>query len=66
MRDWNIPDSDEMEDSRVHRTKHFNKEKFCKKNKLGYGQYGPHEYVNDRCRFCNKIDPRVKHTNYEE
>jgi hypothetical protein len=65
MRENNIP-IDDYEDSHQHRVRYFNKEKFCKKNKLGHGQYGPHIYVNDRCKFCNKIDPRVKHINYEE
>jgi hypothetical protein len=65
MGDWrNAVDSEyEREFSRC-RIRRFNKEKFCKKNRIGHGQYGSHIYVDDHCKFCKKIDPRIKHTNY--
>lgn len=43
----------------------INKERFCKKNKQGNNYYGPHVYENNHCKFCNKVDPQVKHRNYE-
>lgn len=61
MSDWNNEQGEEWDEPHGHRVKHVNKERFCKKNRLGHGQYGPHVYVNDRCQYCNKIDPRVKH-----
>lgn len=66
MNEWDDSVSDDVDEVRVHHSRKFNKEKFCKKNRLGHGQYGPHIYINERCKFCNKIDPRVKHINYEE
>ena len=58
--DWDITDdlTDGFEER--HRNKTFNKERFCKKNKLGGGQYGPHTYANGNCTMCNKIDPKIK------
>lgn len=33
----------------------INKEKFCKKNKLGGGKFGEHVYNHDKlCNFCGK------------
>jgi hypothetical protein len=60
--DWDIMDDlvDGFEERPNNRGSNFNKEKFCKKNKLGGGQYGPHTYVNGGCTLCSKIDPRVK------
>ncbi|MDD4109958.1 MAG: hypothetical protein PHS54_00230 [Clostridia bacterium] len=66
MRDLDIIQLEEYSDEQKHRVRHFNKERFCKKNKLGHGQYGPHIYENDRCKMCGKIDPKLKHINYEE
>lgn len=68
MSDWNIMDYEDLDvdveiEEPVHRGKHINKEKFCKKNKIGNGQYGPHNYVDKRCTMCDKIDPRVKNKN---
>lgn len=67
MSDWrNAMDGECDNESPGRRIRRFNKEKFCKKNRIGNGQYGPHVYINDRCKFCKKIDPRIKHTNYGE
>jgi hypothetical protein len=52
---------EDTEEAGYHRVKRFNKERYCKKNKLGHGQYGEHYYVNDRCQYCNKIDPYLKY-----
>ena len=41
----------------------FNKEKFCKKNKLDNGKYGSHVYKDGNCVFCSKIDPKFKRRN---
>lgn len=65
MNYWTIIDQDD-DDVCGFRAPRFNKEKYCKKNKLGHGQFGPHIYVNDRCKFCNKIDPCRKRMNYGE
>lgn len=62
MRDWNVEQMDDYEEPQGHRVNYFNKERFCKKHKLGHGQFGPHDYVNDRCVYCKKIDPRLKHS----
>ena len=43
----------------------FNKEKYCKKNKIGSGKYGPHEYSNGRCSRCSKIDPQQKNKQFD-
>lgn len=51
--------SDEAQDHKQ-RGRRINKEKYCKKNKLGNGQYGLHEYANERCIKCNKVDPNIK------
>lgn len=46
----------------------FNKEFFCKKNKLlrkvNGSYYGPHTYVSGQCTGCGKIDPDTKHKFY--
>lgn len=49
-----------------HRTSRFNKEKFCKKNKIGSGKYGSHVYVNNYCKFCSKKSPSLKYLNINE
>ncbi len=64
MNDWDYEETEER-----HRGgPRFNKEKFCKKNRLENGQYGFHSYERDRCVFCNKIDPhlKLKYTRNEE
>lgn len=56
MKEW------EIDSERSYKTSSFNKNKWCKKNKLGGGKFGPHQYNQDtnRCDLCNKKDPRVK------
>lgn len=60
--DWDIADilAERNDEEPRHRGKPFNKERFCKKNRIGNGQYGPHTYMNGNCTLCNKIDPRIK------
>ena len=64
MKYWDITDFEELEVP--HHRRKFNKEKFCKRNKLGHGQYGPHEYDANThlCIRCGKIDPVTKHKSY--
>lgn len=58
MNEW---DAEEFEGApRGHVGRHINKEKYCKKNKLGHGQYGPHIYENKHCKLCGKTDPSTK------
>jgi len=40
--------------------KKFNKEVYCKKNKISGNKYGPHIYINGYCKNCSKIDPQKK------
>jgi hypothetical protein len=51
------------EERHVHHSS-FNKERFCKRNKLGGGRYGPHIYKDGYCMFCNKTDPQLKRRDY--
>ena len=45
----------------------INKDRFCKKNNLGHGRYGPHVYgEKNRCVNCNKISPSLKRREYTE
>lgn len=44
----------------------FNKERFCKKNRIGSGKYGPHQYDDGYCIRCGKIDPDKKRKRYGE
>lgn len=52
------------EDERVVHHSSFNKEKYCKKNKLNNGKYGPHVYKDSNCVFCSKKDPQLKRRDY--
>lgn len=54
------------DDEQIRFKKKFNKNKYCKKNKLSGGKYGPHLYKDDqkycsRCGHINKIanDPTL-------
>ncbi len=59
MNNWDVADYDS--EPRVHHTgRKINKNKFCKKNKLGGGRYGPHIYEGKFCKFCGKINPATK------
>ena len=50
----------------MHHKRKFNKERFCKKNKIGNNRFGPHEYVDGNCNKCNKIDPKRKRNKFKE
>lgn len=59
-------DYDEVYNPHVHRKRPFNKERYCRKNKLTGGKYGEHQYNNGRCKLCSKIDPQRKRKVFEE
>ncbi len=57
MNSWKYVDDEEI----IHHTgRKINKNKFCKKNKLGGGKYGSHIYEGTCCKFCGKINPVIK------
>lgn len=61
MKEYDSWDYDDAETRSV-RGSNFNKEKFCKRNKIRGGLFGPHEYnASKRCIRCDKIDPSIKH-----
>lgn len=64
MINWN--EEYDVEERPNYRGRPFNKEKFCKKNKIGNGQYGPHIYENGNCVLCGKIDPQLKFKPFKE
>lgn len=54
-------DYDSGENTHHHSGRKINKEKYCKKNKLGHGRYGSHYYEDGKnCKFCGKINPALK------
>lgn len=40
-----------------HKKRRISKERYCKKNKLGGGQFGPHQYDSGKkvCKLCGHI-----------
>ena len=46
------------EDQPKHRKRKIDKNKFCRKNKLGPDKFGPHNYIDYECEHCNKPMPK--------
>jgi hypothetical protein len=64
MKNW---ESGDWEENRPRRSgRKINKERFCKKNRIGSGKYGSHEYNEGHCIRCGKIDPIIKRKRYGE
>jgi hypothetical protein len=60
MNKWDYSEM-ESSDGPHHSGRKINKERFCKKNKLGHGRYGPHIYEDKKhCKLCGKIFPGLK------
>ena len=58
---------DEEEPHFTHKKKKISKHRYCKKNKLGGGRYGPHQYEEGKtvCKLCGHIKKEGKNIDYE-
>jgi hypothetical protein len=65
MQEQDIWDIGVNQNKRISAKTKLNKDKYCKKNKLGNFKYGPHTYVqnNNYCVKCNHL--RKEKKNYE-
>lgn len=54
------------EERSFNKRKNVDKNKFCKKNKMGGGRFGPHNYSDGKsCILCGHIKKEQKSDNYD-
>jgi len=58
--EWGVDNTPKKGNPRI------DKDRYCKKNRIGKNKYGSHEYASGECARCKKIDPKRKRSIFAE